>query len=94
MANRMEIVCAWREHVLMGIDSERMATERLVEAIDANRSDAVVSCVPKNLRDHLQGTRRLTSGQLQRAHRVLLDNLEALGSISSTNVPWNDLGEV
>ncbi len=73
---QQEIVSTWREHVLMGIDSERMATERMVEAIDANRSDAVVSCVPKNLRDHLRGTRRLTTGQLQRARHVLGDNLE------------------
>ena len=73
---QQEIVCAWRAHVLMGMDSEHIATERLVEAIDANRSDAVVSCVPKNLRNHLQGTRKLTAGQQQRARRVLLDNLE------------------
>ena len=74
---QQEIVCDLGERIfLMGMDSEHIATERLVEAIDANRSNAVVSCVPKNLRDHLQGTRKLTAGQQQRARRVLLDNLE------------------
>jgi hypothetical protein len=60
----------------MGIDCERMTVEQLVRVIDDNRSKAVASCVPKNLRDHLGGTRKLTSGQLQRAYRLLLDHLE------------------
>ena len=73
---RQEIISNWRGHILKGMDCERMTVEQLVQVMDDTRSQAITSCVPKSLRDHLCGKRELTSAQMQRAHSLLLDRLE------------------
>jgi hypothetical protein len=74
---RREVIRSWLEHPLLTLDAEGMPVEQLVREIERHRPADVCNPIPRKLRNASLGRRQLRPGQVQRALRVLLADLNA-----------------